>query len=219
MSSRFVRHAAAIAAVLGGAALLAPVAAEAQSVVTPRAGQLFELSPYAGYMKFGKLVSGPLGTSITGAAGPIYGAQLGVNLTKNVAIIGNVAHASGDLQIGLPFFGGISVGNSSAWLYDGGLQLSAPLGTATALPLTPFVQLGAGAMRYTVGAEGINTTATNVAYNAGVGADMALGSMVSLRVMAKDYVGKFDTQQATGLSFGNTTANNWALSAGLKLKF
>src|SRR5512132_1027787 len=117
MSSRFVRHAAAIAAVLGGAALLAPVAAEAQSVAAPRTGQLFELSPYAGYMKFGKLVSGPLGTSITGAPGPIYGAQLGVHLTNHVAIIGNVAHASGDLQIGLPFLGGISVGNSSAWLY------------------------------------------------------------------------------------------------------
>jgi hypothetical protein len=170
-------------------------------------------------MKFGNFVDGPLGTSINGAGGPMFGAQLGVNLTKNVAIIGNVARASGDLQVGLPFLGGISIGHSSAWLYDGGLQLSAPLGTATALPITPFVQVGAGAMRYDVGASVVNTTATNVTYNAGVGADVALGKLVSVRLMAKDYVGKFDTQQATGIGVGSSTQNNIAVSAGLKLNF
>ena len=96
MSSRFVRHAAAAAvAALGATALLAPArAVEAQNVTPRAAGHLFELTPYAGYMKFGNLVDGPLGTSITTAAGPIYGAQLGVNLTKNVTLIGNVARAS-----------------------------------------------------------------------------------------------------------------------------
>ena len=170
-------------------------------------------------MKFGNLVDGPLGTSITTAGGPMYGAQLGINVTKNVAIIGNVARASGDLQVGLPFIGGYSIGHSSAWLYDGGLQLSAPLGAATSLPITPFVQVGAGAMRYDVGASVVNTTATNFTYNAGVGADMALGTSLALRVRAKDYVGKVDTKQATGFDVGSKTTNNWALSAGLRLGF
>ena len=221
MSSRFVRHAAAAAvAALGATALLAPArAVEAQGVTPRAAGPLFEFTPYAGYMKFGNLVDGPLGTSITTAGGPMYGAQLGINVTKNVAVIGNVARASGDLQVGLPFIGGYSIGKSSAWLYDGGLQLSAPLGAATSLPITPFVQVGAGAMRYDVGASVVNTTATNFTYNAGLGADVAIGKALSLRVMAKDYVGKFDAQQATGFDVGSKTTNNWALSAGLKLNF
>ena len=209
---------------LAGFVISAPIAPVfAQRMVSSGTGAptatVFDVTPYAGYMVFGKFIEGPIGTSITSAAGPLYGAQLGVNLTKNVAIIGNVARASGDLQVGLPFIGGISVGHSSAWLYDGGVQLSAPLGDATRLPITPFVQLGAGAMRYDVGASVLDTKATNFAYNAGVGADVALGSVVSLRLMAKDYVGKFDTQQATGLGLSGTTSNNWALSAGLKLKF
>ena len=219
MPARLVRlTVAAAATALGAAALLAPARALEAQGVAPRA-PIFELTPYAGYMKFGNLVDGPLGTSITSAGGPMYGAQLGINLTKNVAVIGNVARASGDLQVGLPFLGGVSIGHNAAWLYDGGLQLSAPLGAATALPITPFVQVGAGAMRYDVGATLVNTTATNFAWNAGVGADVALGKVVSVRLMAKDYIGKFDTQQATGFGVNGTTSNNSALSAGLKLNF
>ncbi len=36
---------------------------------------------------------------------------------------------------------------------------------------------------------------------------------------AKDYIGKFDVNQATSLDYSAKTSNNVALSAGLKLGF
>jgi hypothetical protein len=149
----------------------------------------------------------------------MYGAQLGVNLTPNVSLIGNVARASGDLKVGVPFLGGFSVGQSSAWMYDGGLQLSTSLGERSRLPITPFVQVGAGAIRYEVGSSLLKTNATNFAANAGLGADIGLGSGVSLRVLAKDYIGKFDVQQATSLDVQSQTSHNIGLTGGLKVEF
>jgi len=180
---------------------------------------IFHLSPYAGYMVFGKVMEGPLGANLTNGAGPMYGAQLGINLTKNLAVVGNVAHSSGKLQVGVPFLGGLDVGNSSALLYDGGLQLGAPLGNLSALPITPFVQVGAGAIRYTVGAGPVETKATNFAWNLGAGADISLGRNIGLRLMAKDYIGKFDIKEATTLGVDAKRSHNWALSGGITLGF
>lgn len=223
MPRNFVRAAVASTALATAAALAAaplhaqraPAAADAA-----RPAPFFQVTPYAGYMFFGDFVKGPVGTSISSASGPLYGAQLGVNVTPNVTLIGNVARASGDLQIGVPLLGGFSVGQSSAWMYDAGVQLSAPLGARSRLPITPFLQLGAGAIRYDVGVVGLETNATSFAANAGVGADVGLGGGISLRVLAKDYIGKFDVEQAT--SFGGVegnTSHNVGVSAGLKLEF
>jgi len=222
MPRYFVRTAAvAAAALLAAAPLLhAQRATDAGSAAARRVAPFFQLTPYAGYMFFGDFVKGPLGTSVTSANGPLYGAQLGVNLTPNIAIIGNVARASGDLQVGLPLVGGFSVGQSSAWLYDGGVQLSAPLGARSRLPITPFLQLGAGAIKYDVSSSLLETSATNFAANAGIGADVGLGSGVSLRVLAKDYIGKFDVKQATTVGgVEGSTSHNVGLSAGLTLAF
>lgn len=180
---------------------------------------VFHLTPYAGYMVFGNVIDGPLGTRLSNGTGPLYGAQLGVNLTKHVAVIGNIAHSSGKLQVGVPFLGGLDVGNSSALVYDGGLQFGAPLGKLSRLPITPFVQVGAGALRYTVGAGPIETKATNFAWNVGAGADVSLTRNLGLRLMAKDYIGKFDLKEATALPVNAGRSHNWALSGGIKLGF
>ena len=37
--------------------------------------------------------------------------------------------------------------------------------------------------------------------------------------MAKDYIGKFDFKQATSLNVSGKTANNFAVTAGLKVDF
>lgn len=220
MPHRFVRSAAAattLAALAAGSAIAAPLHAQR---LAPRAAPLVQVTPYAGYMFFGDFLKGPVGTSVSSANGPLYGAQLGVNLTKNVALIGNVARASGDLQVGVPFLGGLSVGRSSAWLYDGGIQLSAPLGARASLPITPFVQLGAGAISYDVNASLLQTKATNFAANAGVGFDVGLGSGVAFRVLAKDYIGKFDVKQATSLDgVDGNLSHNVGVSAGVKFEF
>ena len=59
----------------------------------------------------------------------------------------------------------------------------------------------------------------NLAGNVGLGADLALGDAVGLRLMAKDYVGKFDFKDATTLDVQSQTAHNWALTAGLRFNF
>src|SRR4051812_34441925 len=193
--------------------------ASAQSAAPIAGGTAFELTPYAGYMIFGDYLKGPLGTNISNAPGAIYGVQLGMKIYPNVSLIGNVGHSSSDVTAGIPFLGGYSIAHSSTLLYDGGLQLDLPVTTASGFALKPFAQVGAGAMRYNISESIVNTTATNFAANFGVGADLALGQSMGLRLMAKDYVGKFDFKDATELDVQGQTAHNWALSAGLRFNF
>ena len=65
----------------------------------------------------------------------------------------------------------------------------------------------------------MGTHATNVAYNVGAGADVAIGPRLGLQLMAKDYIGKFDAREATAINVDTRTTHNWALSAGLRLGF
>ncbi len=219
MHKRFVVTAAALFA-------LAILASSAQAQSAPPAGtqvgpasRAFAITPYAGYMIFGDYARGPLGTSVAPSSAPVLGAQLGMRITDNVALVGNVARASGDLRLGAPILGGIGVGSSTVVMYDAGLQLSAPLGDRSALPITPFVQVGAGAMSHDLRAAFLTAKSTNFAFNAGVGADVALGDNLGLRLIAKDYVGRFDVNDAVGLDYEGQMSHNWKLGAGLTLRF
>jgi hypothetical protein len=176
-----------------------------------------EIVPYAGYMLFGDFVKGPVGTSISNAGGALVGAQLGIALTPNVALVGNAARASGNIDLGIPFLGGITVGSSSAWVFDGALQLSMPL-PGRAIAFRPFLQLGAGAMRHSV-KIGLSTDATNFVGTVGAGADFGLTRNIGLRVMAKDYIGRFDVREATTLDYKPDVAHNFGLGAGLRIAF
>ena len=178
---------------------------------------VFDVSPYAGYMMFGKLFEGPIGTSISAGSGPVYGAQMSLTMAKNVALYGNVGYSSSDLKIGLPIIGGLDVGSSKALLYDGGVELKIPMQAATIV--TPFVQGGIGAIRYEVESGFLNTNATNVAYNFGGGVDMKLSPNFGVRLMAKDYLGKFDFKEATSFNLNSKTTNNVALTLGVNLAF
>jgi hypothetical protein len=136
-----------------------------------------------------------------------------------VSLVGNVGYTSSDITVGVPFLGGYSIANSSTLLYDGGLQLELPMTTASGLRFQPFGQFGAGAMRYNINASILQTNATNFAANAGLGADIGIGQSVAIRLMAKDYFGKFNFQDATSLNVQGQMAHNWALSAGLRFNF
>jgi len=199
------------------AALAAP--AGAQGLRPIQNGSVFQLTPYAGYMMFGKFLEGPVGTSLSTKNSPVYGAQLGVQLAPNVALYGNVGYASSNLQVGAPILGHVNVGDSKVWMYDGGLQLDIPVSDAS--PVKPFVQGGAGAMHYDIMAANLlSTTATNFAWNAGAGFDIRLSPTIGVRFMAKDYVGKFNFQDATSISgIQGRTAQNWVVSGGLRIGF
>jgi hypothetical protein len=180
---------------------------------------IFHVTPYAGYMVSGDYLKGPLGTSITNAPGALYGAQVGVALAPNISLIGNAAYTSGDVRVGVPFLGGLSVGNSSMMLYDAGLQLDLPTGSTGTVPFVPFVQAGIGAIHYKIDESILQTSATNAAVNFGLGADLSLGRGVAVRLLAKDYVGKFDFKEATSFDISGQTAHNLAFSAGIRVDF
>ena len=206
--------AAGVIALFGATSL-----ASAQASPPTASGTAFELTPYAGYMIFGDFLKGPLGTNISNAPSPIYGVQLGMKLYPNISLIGNIGYSNANVTVGVPFLGGYSIAQSSTLLYDGGLQLDLPMTTASGFRLKPFAQVGAGAMRYNINASILNTKATNFAANIGAGADVGLGQSIGLRLMAKDYIGKFNFRDATQLDIQGQTANNWALSAGLRFDF
>jgi hypothetical protein len=211
MRTRIVRLLIAAAAIASAA-----TPAFAQS---PGSGTVFHLSPYAGYMVFGNDLDGPLGTSLTNAPGMMYGTQLGLSLSPNLSLVGNIGYTTSSVQVGVPFLGGISVGSSSELIYDADLEYDFGGGKAGSLPISPFVQAGVGAMQYSVNESVLQTSATNPAVNGGIGADVTLSKGIALRLLAKDYVGKFNFQQATGLDLSGQTANNFAFTAGLRLDF
>jgi opacity protein-like surface antigen len=198
-----------LAGAMTGLCFAAPL--EAQRAATGSLG----ITPYAGYIKFGNIANGPLGTSLRNAGAAVYGAELSLGLAPSLALVGNVAYSQPDLQIGAPILGGLSVGQSSALLYDAALRLRVPTGGL--LPISPFVQAGAGAIRRSVTVDPVSTHETNFAYNVGAGADVAIAPHLGLQLMAKDYIGKFDAKEATGINVDTKTTHNWALSAGLRL--
>jgi hypothetical protein len=203
-----------VVSALGGSSI-----ASAQAAAPIASGTAFALTPYAGYMIFGDYFKGPLGTSISNAPGPLYGVQLGMKLAPNISLIGNLGYTSSDIKAGIPLLGGYSIAHSSTLLYDGGIQLDLPISTGSGLGLKPFAQAGVGAMRYNISESILQTNTTNFAANVGVGADVAVAQGIGLRLMAKDYIGKFNFQGATQLDVQGQTAHNWALSAGLRFNF
>jgi hypothetical protein len=210
---RFTLLSAAAVATLGSTA-------HAQTRATSvSSGKAFDFTPYVGYMVFGSLMDGPLGTSIGNAPAPVFGAQLGMRLAPNISLVGNVAAASSDIKAGIPLIGGLSVAHSNLLLYDGGLQLDVPMMMIAGTSMSPFVQAGAGAMRYEISQSFLSTNATNFAGNVGIGADVAIGNNIGVRLMAKDYIGKFDFKDATFIDYEGKTANSVAFSAGLRMSF
>lgn len=202
---------------IAGTAIIACVLATT-SAAGQSAPRTLELTPSAGYMFFGNYLEGPLGTNLSNANSPVYGVQLDLNFSRNVGLYGHVGYASSDLQIGLPILGGIGVASSDVILYDGGLELRLPMARA-GTPMTPFIQAGAGAIRHEIESGIININATNTAYNAGLGLDVQFTPAIGLRLMAKDYWGRFDFEDATSFDLRGRTAHNVAVSAGLKVGF
>jgi hypothetical protein len=207
-------------------ALLAPLALAAAPLAAQRASTssaaqkatVFDVTPYAGYVHFGHYLDGPLGTSLKSANAPVVGAQLGLGLGQNLALVGNVAYGSANLQVGLPLLGGVNVGTSHHLIYDADLELRAPMQGATQT-ITPFIQAGAGAITTKLSNSIVNTTSTNLAFNGGAGLDISLGHGFGARAMVKDYIGRFDATNSTGLPVKGDVTHSVAGSLGLRLSF
>jgi opacity protein-like surface antigen len=174
------------------------------------------ISVYGGYMDMGHYVNGPLGTSASGADAGLLGAQVTLPLTPNFAVVGNLAHANSSLVFFVPAGGGPSIDNSEVWLFDGDLQFSAPFRGSSGHWVNPFLQLGAGAMRYSTQNTAGSAEATNFAFNIGGGLDYYVSHSVGLRVLAKDYIGHWNTP-GFGYRYDGRYTDNFSISAGLVL--
>lgn len=200
-------------------ALLAISAASAvaQSTAKSATSGAF-IAPYAGYMSHTAWFDGPLSTNIRAASSPVAGATVGVPLMKGVSLTGSVAYSSGDLEIGVPIIGGIDVGTAKSWMYDVALEVGGT-SRSTVSGIAPFLQGGIGGINNNVSNSLLDTHSTSLAYIAGVGVDMRLTRSAALRLQARDYMGRFDSQEAVGIKVNGNLAHNWALSAGVKLAF
>lgn len=207
MIRAFVRRSLAIAAV---SATLATVAAAQTGVGAT-------LTPYAGYLITGNWYDGPVGTNLSATNAPMVGGQGSIPLTKGIALVGNLAYASGDLRIGLPLLGGVNVGSANIWMYDVGLELGGLAGRSSGI--APFVQGGIGGMTNDIKTGVFSTRATNVAYSAGVGLDIGFSEGFALRVQAKDWISRFNSEDAIGFRAEGNLAHNWALTAGVRFTF
>lgn len=208
MNVRMVSRLSALALL----ALPAPAFAQYRSTVA-------RVTPYVGYLTFGDYLDGPVGTRISNKSTAMYGVQLGLDMTPNVALVGNLGYADSNIQVGLPIIGGVSIADSKVLLYDAGLQLRLPATTALGTGLVPFVGAGAGAIRYEVRSGPLKTNATNFAGNIGGGLDLQLTRQIGLRGEVKDYIGKFDFKEATQFNLKSKVAHNVAYNLGLNLAF
>ncbi len=215
MSSRVV----AVAALIIGSAMLAQPAAAQYRVhygYYPTPPMEPSVTLYGGYMNLGQYVNGPLGTSTAGGDAGLLGGQVTLPLSPNFALVGNVAHANSNLVFFAPTGGGPTIGNSEVWLFDGDIQLSAPFRGYGAHWVNPFLQLGAGAMRYETQNTFGGTSSTNFAFNVGGGLDYYLSHGVAFRILAKDYIGHWGNPSGypSYYSSGRYT-DNWSISGGL----
>jgi hypothetical protein len=175
------------------------------------------LTPYAGYLVTGDWYDGPIGTSLSTSNSPMLGVQGSIPLVRGISLVGNLGYASGDLQVGLPVFGGVNVGTAKTWLYDAGVEVGGLAGRGKGI--APFVQGGIGGMTSDIKNSLLNVRASNMAYTAGIGVDVGIANGFALRVQAKDWMGKFNSEDAVGFRVNGNMTHNFALSAGVRLGF
>ena len=208
-------------AVLALAIVAAPLGAQQRQPAAAQKATVFDVTPYAGYMHFGDIINGPLGTSLKSANAPVVGAQLGLSMGPNVGVVGNVAYGSSNLQVGVPILGGVNIGGTSKHvIYDADVELRLPMQSAgAAQQFTPFAQLGVGAISTKFQESVVKTSSTSFAGNLGAGVDVTVGRGFGVRAMVKDYVGRFDALDNTGLPVKGNTTNNVAGSLGVRQSF
>ena len=131
----------------------------------------FGITPYAGYMKFGTLVDGPLGTSVRSAGSRRLRrrgdtrahARTGPGRQRRLRQLGPRDRRAGQSAV------------SRRRELRAALRRRAPAAACRSLPaprISPFVQGGAGAMRQEVRCRPASTHSTNFAYNVGAGVDV-----------------------------------------------
>jgi len=203
--------------ILGAAA--APLAAQQSSFSSKPA--VFTIAPYVGYMSFGDYFQSSNNVEFSNENGALYGAQAQLDLGRYFSLVGNFGYTSSKFTFENYFGNGqdLNLNDVGVWLYDGGIQLRMPLKPDATSGLSPFVQAGAGAIRYSSENDDItSSSSTNAAFNYGAGVDWQFGKL-GIRLMAKDYVTSLDWSDFGNVELEDKKAHNWGLTAGFKIGF
>jgi len=200
-------------------AVAAPLSAQQSSFSNKPA--VFTIAPYIGYMNFGDYFETTNNVEFSNENGALYGAQAQLDLGRYFSLVGNFGYTSSKFTFENYYGSGqsLNLDNVGVWLYDGGVQLRMPLKPEATSGFSPFVQAGAGAIRYSSESDDIaSSSATNAAFNYGAGVDWQLGKL-GIRLMAKDYVTSLDWNDFGNVELKDTKAHNWGLTAGFKIGF
>lgn len=203
-----------VAALMAGAALLLLVPF---TTMRAQASVGAHITPMAGYLITGNWYDGPIGTSIKTSNSPMIGVQAAIPLTQGISLGGSLGYTSGDLRVGLPVVGGFNIGTAKTWMYDASLEVGG-LGVGGS-GIAPFVTGGLGGMTNDIKNGVFNTRSTSVAYTVGLGLDVGVSKGVALRIQGKDWISRFNSEDAIGFRAEGNLAHNLALTAGLKLSF
>jgi hypothetical protein len=148
----------------------------------------------------------------------MYGVQASLPLAPSASIVGTIGYSSGDLKVGVPILGGVSVGNTNTWVFDAAVELR-PESWAAKSPFIPVAQLGGGAIRREVGVLSASRSTTDFMVSGGLGADFPLARNISMRVMAKDYYGKADFGTLGPLTAKTKDLHTLGLTGGVRIAF
>jgi hypothetical protein len=186
---------------------------------------VLQVSPYAGWMFFGDYFKTRNDVSFSHENRPIYGAELALSFSRNVALVGNFGYSKTHWTF-KNYFGpndDLNLSSVGVWVYDGALRLQFPSVSSSGSSFIPFIQAGAGAIRYTADANDIRHGNTNFAFNAALGADFQVNRSIGIRLMAKDYITSLSWKDASSVSLegnvGSRTANSIGVTLGLNIGF
>ena len=165
----------------------------------------FGITPYAGYMKFGNLVTGPLGTSVRNAGAAVYGAEADPRAhPRRSRSSATWRYSQPGLEIGAPIIGGLSVGQSSVLLYDAALRLRVPVGgrRCRSRRSCRAARARCGRSSRSGPPRPIRPTSPTTSAPART---WRSAPRLGLQLMVKDYIGKFDAQEATAINVDTQT--------------
>ncbi len=169
-----------------------PVAAQQSQ---PSYVQAMRIGATAGYLTFGNYFTGPGGLEFSNDNAVAFGGELEFPVWRSLSVVGNLLHTTSDWSFEqVPLVGSVTLGGASLWFFDAGLRLHFPLGNARVV--LPFVEAGAGAVRYAVNNDLLEGEATNFALVGGVGVQTRIGDRFGLQLKVKDYLASFRSVDA-----------------------
>lgn len=179
--------------------------------------QAIRIGPTAGYLTFGTYFTGPGGLRFSNDNAAAFGGELEFPVWRDLSVVGNVLHATSDWSFQeVPLIGSVTIGGASLWLFDAGLRLHVPLGDARTV--LPFVELGGGAIRYSVNNALLEGNATNLAFVGGLGITTRIGERLGLQARVKDYFASFrSVDDAAALGVTGRRAHTIGFLVGISL--